>query len=964
VLSRFIDCISPIGKRIAIQTSHTFMSLTPPIPRIDTPNASTVERLYAALADIGDLIAAMPQPQALYAGVVHILERHVGALLVLAGEIDYEAGVLRRRAPDPPPKGQEDIYPDLVPIALARPAFWEGKIEVEPDISNAPGREAMRPAYARYGIRAAAAVPVLCFGKVHSVLILRSRDPAFFAPELLRLLERAALSIGHALEGDAQRNQLDHTLLVAERSRRALWLLSETLKAATHANTEDDLFAEACRVVADTGDYPVCWMGLLANNPTQALELRAHAGRGAEFYQTLKISLADPAFSASVTAAVIRSGSSVVKLPREGGKETWASTARNLGLGALLGLPLCLLGQIAGVIIIGADSETAFTHAETRIFEEMAQELSLGLERLRARKAQSLTEQELRFNLRRFQAILASKHAGILVMDMTDRVQFCNAAFCRLFDLAEAPEYLIGMPSTALLERISPAYANPDRELERVRTILLRGAPVEDEELSMSYGRTYLRSFSPIAIDELPQGHVWHYFDITVRKTHESEVERLAYYDPVTELPNRRLFFELLERSRGQASRHQALLAVGVMDLDGFKHVNDHLGHAAGDDVLKEVARRIENALRGGDVVARLGGDEFALLLTDLGSATDMRLLSTRILEALRYPVAWGEEVLRLSASLGWTLYPQDEVDAETLLRHADMAMYAAKENGRDRDELYSTALELVDMEQRSMKARVAAALDDGSMGLLFQPIVAIDPNSGIPRVVGTEALLRLHDAALGLLPPALFRHALDDTRLARPIGRHVLRAALLANRTWMDKGVRLPVSVNISTRHLMHPDFMTDLDEALTGRTKADVSLLGIEITETGPLLDPARARLVIDECRARGVNVSLDDFGTGSASLSHIQQMDVDTLKIDQSFVRDILAEPRNIAIAAGIITTARLLEITVIAEGVETEAQGKLLISLGCKHLQGYVIAQPMPAEAIPEWVNAWIPPASWL
>jgi diguanylate cyclase (GGDEF)-like protein len=940
------------------------MSSIPPTASVDAALTGTVERLYAALADIGDLVAAMPQPQALYTGIVEILERHVGALLVIVGEIDYEAGVMRRQAPDPPPTGMEDIYPDSVPIALARPRFWEGKIEVEPNIVDAPGRETLRPAYARTGIRASAAVPVVCFGKVHAALILRSRDPAFFAPELLQLLERAAISIGHALEGDVQRTRLDHALLAAERSRRALRLLSETLKAATHAKTEDDLFGEACRVVVDTGGYPVCWMGQLENNSIQALALRAHAGRGADSYQALKIRLADSSFSGSVTAAVIRSGASVVKLPREGGEESWASHARTLGLGALLGLPLCLQGQLAGVMVIGADSEEAFTHAEIRIFEEMAQELSLGLERLRARKARNLAEEELRLNLRRFQAILASRYAGVLVIDTTDRVQFCNAAYCRLFDLVESPEQLIGTPSATLLERTRAAYADPDRELERIRAILLGSEPVESEEVSISHARTYLRSFSPITIDDQLYGRVWHHIDITERKVQEAKVERLAYYDPVTELPNRRLFFELLKRGRGHARRRQALLAVGVMDLDGFKHVNDHLGHAAGDDVLKEVARRIVSTLRDGDVVARLGGDEFALLLTDLGSDRDMHLVSTRILEAIREPVSWGDEVLRLTASVGWTLYPRDDADAETLIRHADLAMYTAKDNGRDRDQVYATALELTNVEQRSMKARVAAALDDGGMALLFQPIVAIDADSSIPRVVGAEALLRLRDAALGLLPPALFHHTLDDARLARPIGRYVLDAALRANRTWLAQGIRMPVSVNISTRHLMHPEFIADLDEALAAHADIEGSLLGIEITETGPLLDPARARLVIDECRARGVIVSLDDFGTGSASLSHIQKMDVGTLKIDQSFVRDILVESRNIAIAAGIITTARLLGITVIAEGIETEAQGELLISLGCRQLQGYVIAHPMPAESIPAWVAAWNPPAAWL
>ena len=938
------------------------MSPIPPPSPAPAATSGHVEHLYAALADIGDLVAAMPRPPALYAGIVQILERHVGALLVLAGEIDYAAGVLWRRAPDPVPSGLEDIYPASVPIAIARPSFWAGQIEVEPNIVDAPGREALRPAYARHGIRASAAVPVVCFGKVHAALILRSRDAAFFSAPLLQLLERAALSIGHALEGDARRSQLDHSLLAAERSQRALRLLSETLKAATHADTEDALFAQACQVVVDSGGYPVCWMGLRESTPTPALALRAHAGRGAAFFCDFRLRLDDPSVATSVSTAVMRSGKPVVKLPHEGGADSWATLARSVGLGALLGLPLCLLGEIAGVMVIGADPTDAFTAAEIGIFEEMAKELSLGLERLRARRAQALAEQDLRLNLRRFQTILASRYAGILVMDANDRVQFCNATFCRLFDLPEAPEQLVGMPSMALLQRIRPAYANPERELERVRALVLGATPVEGEEVLLSRGRSCLRSFAPITLDQQSYGRVWHHVDITESKAQAAEVERLAYHDAVTGLPNRRLFLEWLERCQGQARRHRTLLGLGVMNLDGFKHINDQLGHVAADEVLREVARRITAALRDGDVVARLGGDEFALLLTDLDGDQERQQLSSGLLAAMREPLPWSGGQLRLSASIGWTVYPADDAVAETLMRHADHAMYAAKELGRDRGLLYSAALEQVDAEQRSMRTRIISALDDGSLVLLFQPIVAIDADRG-GRVVGAEALLRLRDGALGLLSPALFQHALDDAVLARPIGRFVLDAALRICSGWLDAGLRLPVAVNISTRHLMHPDFVQDLQQALAAHPAVDADLLGIEITETGPLLDPARARLVIEQCRACGVQVSLDDFGTGSASLSHIQQMDVGTLKIDQSFVHDILVESRNIAIAAGIITTARLLGITVIAEGVETEAQGKLLLSLGCRQLQGYLIAKPMAAQTIPPWAAAWIPPASW-
>jgi diguanylate cyclase (GGDEF) domain len=927
------------------------------------PKAVPIERFYSALASIGDLVASMPQPKALYAGVVDIFERHVGALLVIVGEIDYEAGVMLRRAPAQVPAGEEDIYPASVPIAFARPSFWEGEIDVEANIADAPGREAMRPAYARHGIRSSAAVPVHCFGKIHTVLILRSSTPEFFMPELLQLLKRVALSMSHALEGDAQRTRLDQSLLAAERGQRALRLLSETLKVATHASMERDLLSDACGVVVDVGAYPVCWVGLLTDDHAQTLELHAHAGRGAEYYQSLRLQLADPDISTSVTAAVIRSGEPVVQLMSEGGEESWAILARQLSLVAVLGLPLRLRGQVAGVIVVGAEAADRFSGAEIRVFEEIARELSLGLEQLRASKAQELAERQLKANLHRFQAILASRYAGVLVIDKTEHIQFCNATFCRMFDLAESPEQMIGLSSTQLNDKTRMAFADPEREITRISSILERDEPVDAEEISISRGRTYLRSFAPLMLDDQPCGRVWHLIDITERKAQQAQLERLAYYDPTTELPNRPLFFELLERALGQAQRHRALLAVGVMDLDGFKPLADQHGHEAGNQVLKETANRIKNALNEGDVVARFGGDVFAVLLSDLGCQQDMLDVSSRILEAVRRPIPWHGELLHLSASLGWALYPQDDVEADTLARHASLAMFAAKDRGRDRDQLYSPAIELAGMEQRSMKSRVADALDDGSLMLLFQPIVAIDAESTAPRVVGVEALLRLRDKESGLISPAKFHHVLDDTRLARPIGRFVMDAALQTSEAWLQQGLQLPVAVNISTRHLMHPQFLADLDEVLSAHPAVDATLLGIEITETGPLLDLARARLVIDECRARRVNVSLDDFGTGSASLSHVQQMDVATLKIDKSFVRDILMEHRNIAIAAGILTTARILGITVIAEGIETEAQGETLILLGCRQLQGYAIAQPMPAEAIPAWMASWIPPASW-
>jgi diguanylate cyclase (GGDEF)-like protein len=444
---------------------------------------------------------------------------------------------------------------------------------------------------------------------------------------------------------------------------------------------------------------------------------------------------------------------------------------------------------------------------------------------------------------------------------------------------------------------------------------------------------------------------------------YEARVERLAFYDVVTGLPNRRLLFERLEQGRVLAITQRSLIAVGVLDLDRFKSVNDSVGHAGGDHVLAEASSRVAALLREADVLARFGGDEFGLVISGLDSKEQLDVISRCILQALRAPFDLLGEQLYLSASIGWTLYPLDTSDAEGLLRHADIAMYAAKEEGKDRGLLYEPAMEQEQVRLQAMRERMAQALLQSRLQLLFQPIVYIDGLPGLQGVAGMEALLRLRDGEQGLIEPAHFMHVLDDPQLARPIGRYVLDEALKQCQAWMRLGISIPVSINISTRHLLHPAFFADIDTALDSYPGVMDVGFGIEVTETGPTMDHVRAKVVIEECRRRGIRVGLDDFGTGTASLSHIQKLDIEHIKLDQSFVREILSDERNVAIAAGVITTARMLAKTVIAEGVETPDQADLLASLGCHQLQGFSISRPMPSEAVPGWVAAWTPPASW-
>ncbi|OOG46995.1 EAL domain-containing protein [Rhodanobacter sp. C01] len=921
------------------------------------------ESFYAALSEIGQLLVRSLDPPVLYEAVVEVLERRIGARFAMVGELDRESRRFRRIAPARVAPGTEDIYPESMSFTVARPAFWQGAPQVETDIRHVQDLEMLRPAYVRHGIAAAAAVPVLKFGEVCAALAIRSSRASFFSPQMIDLLQQVAASIGLGLEAHGQRMRLLQSAQDEARQRYALRLLGEMIKLATHSVDEPALLAEACRAARRIGGYRAAWIGLLQEGSRTIVHLCAQDGLDASIGTDTKLDLDDAGRVHDAAVIAMATGQARISRRLSSGRVDWPFVAGMTRLHAVLALPLRVDGAIIGVFVIAAAGADAFSTIEVEVFSEMTVELGLGIQMQRAHAARVAAEQNLRLTLQHFRTILSTQYTGILVVSEDNRVKFANEAFCTLFGLSETPAELEGQPAASMYGRLKSAYEDPEREWARIQQILARGEPVEGEEVSMQGNRIFLRDFVPIRVDGVAQGRLWQQRDITEQKMHEARVERLAFYDVVTGLPNRRLLFEMLEQARARASSQNSQLAVGVLDLDRFKSVNDTIGHAGGDRVLAEAAARILGMLREADVLARFGGDEFALVISGLDSREQLDVISRCILQALRAPFNLMSEQLYLSASVGWTLFPLDQSDAEGLVRHADLAMYAAKEAGKDRGALYEPVMEMEQLRLQAMRERIAQALQQSHLQLMFQPIVFIDGLPGLHGVAGMEALLRLNDTGQELIEPASFMHVLDDPQLARPIGRYVLDEALRRCQAWMHEGMSIPVSVNISTRHLLHPAFFSDIDAVLdTYPDVMDVGF-GIEVTETGPSMDHAHAKAVIEECRRRGIRVGLDDFGTGSASLSHIQQLDIEHIKLDQSFVRDILSDERNMAIAAGVITTARMLAKTVIAEGVETAEQGDLLASLGCHQLQGFSISRPLAAEAVPAWVTGWVPPASW-
>jgi len=437
---------------------------------------------------------------------------------------------------------------------------------------------------------------------------------------------------------------------------------------------------------------------------------------------------------------------------------------------------------------------------------------------------------------------------------------------------------------------------------------------------------------------------------ISERMEHERQLERLAHYDALTGVPNRVLLFDRLGQALARARRERGLLAVCFLDLDGFKAINDRLGHAVGDRVLVEVTRRIREAVRVDDTVARVGGDEFVVLLVGLEAVEECVGSLQRILERIGQPIVLDDHALGLGASIGVALYPDDNEDAETLLRHADQAMYLAKLAGKNRFHLFDPASDRRARSHHQLLREIREGLGRGEFELHYQPKLDLATR----RLVGAEALIRWQHPQRGLLLPGDFMRAVDGTVLEIELGDWVIASAVDQLLSWRAAGFRILVGINVSAYQFQAPGFVDKLTaQARRYGPQAGERWLQVEVLETAALDDFARISALIADCRALGIGFALDDFGAGYSSLTYLSHLDVDTLKIDQSFVRDMQSDKGDHAVVQGIIALARAFEMHCVAEGVESEEIHQALLQMGCEVGQGNGIGLPMPAAALPQW-----------
>ena len=531
--------------------------------------------------------------------------------------------------------------------------------------------------------------------------------------------------------------------------------------------------------------------------------------------------------------------------------------------------------------------------------------------------------------------LLQAVPQGLAVLDPAGRVAFVNEAGARL----------LAWPSTADLTGRSWRECFDAAEAERLERDALARARAGQ---SWTGDVTALRHDGvhvPLEarVSPLGDGHT----ALALRDVSETlrlreRLDALAHRDPLTGLPNRRLFEDRLAIALAQAHRYRHRVGLIFIDLDRFKQVNDGLGHAAGDELLRGVAERLGQCVREGDTVARLGGDEFVLLLPGIHYAEDLAAISRKLVEALREPYRVGGRDVRVTASGGISLYPEDGEESEALLKRADAAMYRAKERGRDNFQLFSPAMSEKALERRTLEADVAAALERQEMTLEYQPCLALA--SG--RIVGVEALLRWQRPSLGAMAPRDFMALADFTGVMLSLGPWVLETACRQAREWQRRGSRgLRLMVNLSAHELAQEGFVVHVEKALAA-SGLPPDALHLEIPEGYAMQDLARTIETLRELRSVGVHLAIDGFGAGFTSLAHLRQLPVDALKIDLSFVRGATTDADDASVVTAVIAVAHSLGLRVVAQGVESEAQVVLLRSLGCDEVQGFLWSPPVP------------------
>ncbi|MGY4629410.1 bifunctional diguanylate cyclase/phosphodiesterase [Bradyrhizobium sp. USDA 4486] len=977
-------------------------------------------RMYAALSATNEAILRARSRAELFELVCEATAKGVKFTSVSIALVDHRAELLRVVASYGPNADQVRNFrfstSDQVPEGrgLTGTAFRTRQPAVSNDVL-ADDRIAPWQAIARRsGIASSAALPLFNGDTVEGIFLFNSPERDTFTEELVELLRKLQANVSFALENFDRADEKARAEMQRNRLRGMLEALSGTNEAIMRVKTRAELFEVVCEAAVLGGTFS---SATIATVDATGHYLDIAMTKGESCYQVKQwrfSTSADDPEGRGLTGTCFRTRAPCVanELLTDVRTRHWHQIARIQGTRSGACFPLLSNGHEAvGVLLFLSPDEGAFTPDLVQLLGRLAENVSFALDNFERAEEKARTEAQKERLTRMFAALSATNEAIMraksraelfdlvcvaasngakftsttiaLARPDSDQLEIVAAAGpsanttrnVRLSIDPERPEGR-GMSGTAFRTRqpcISNDYLNDDRV--RAFHAIVRGDGARsgaafpliahDQAVGvMIYMSTEPATFTSEFVELLQRladnvSFAMENFDRADEKNQADErIEYLASHDSLTDLPNRETFNGLLRAAIDEAQRHDQRFAVLFIDLDRFKVINDSLGHEAGDLLLLEVANRLRGALRASDVVARLGGDEFVVILDQCGEIDDVQRIATGLLTALAEPMELAGHECHTTASIGIAMYPANGSDAQTLTKNADMAMYLAKEDGKNGYRFFSKEVKTQSIERLSLESALRRALEREQFSLNYQP--KVDMETG--QITGVEALLRWTHPDLGSVSPAQFIPLAEETGLIVPIGRWVLSEACAQAMAWQRRGL-LPLSmaVNLSPRQFADEHLLQDVDEALAASGMSPV-LLQLEVTESMMMRNVGRALKVLDAIQSRGIRLAIDDFGTGYSSMSLMKHFPIDTIKIDRSFVRDLPQDSEDQAIAQAIISMGKALGMTVVAEGVENAEQEAFLRTHGCDEMQGYLISKPLPARQMAELLRPMVLPVA--